>query len=708
MASASAQDIGVFRVTRAARDVLVEMKATVRHGSGTGGYTAELTRAQVEKLLAAGFQPTVVHARLENESRSQLAAGAAGYTSYDQMRADFYAYAAAHPDIARLEVLGHSVQNRELFALKISGNAQIEEDEPEVVFWGSIHGNEFASAEVPYVYAMYLCDSYGVVPEVTDYVDQNEIWCIPLINPDGHEAGQRTNANNVDLNRDFGFQWDGWGGSSYPHSQVETRAVREFCVSNNITLASTMHCSGNVLFFPWGFGPNATPDDGIIQQVGNSYAAAASYGLVRSWVSYETHGELLDLVYGSHGGLCFTTEISNNVNLFSDTYARNRDGMNAFCELAGGGLHGVVTDASTGSPLWATVTVSGNDVPAYTDPQLGDVHRLLSAGTYDITVWANGYAPQTVSNVVVPDLSQPPAQFQVALDSCAGEFAFMVTAVDQKDPNNAYANTSPPANALGAPDGAACSLGSGGFIILDMGPEHPILNGPGDDFTVTEAVLPGDPDAEAYAVYCGDAYTPTTLIGTAQGTASFDLGQAGVSSTRYLRIVDLSGSNPNQPLAGMELDAVVILNGSGPKTYCTAGVSASGCQAAISASGTASATAASGFYLSASGVEGQRDGLFFFGTNGRQATPWGNGTSFQCVVPPVTRAGLLSATGTSGQCDGSFTQDLNALWCPACAKPFKNPGAGALVQAELWYRDPQNTSNRSTSLSNALEVSVCP
>ena len=84
----------------------------------------------------------------------------------------------------------------------------------------------------------------------------------------------------------------------------------------------------------------------------------------------------------------------------------------------------------------------------------------------------------------------------------------------------------------------------------------------------------------------------------------------------------------------------------------------------MSASGTASASAASGFVLSASGVEGAKDGLFFFGTNGVQANPWGNGTSLQCVVPPVVRAALLSGTGTVGSCDGMLAQDLNALWCP--------------------------------------------
>jgi len=139
--------------------------------------------------------------------------------------------------------------------------------------------------------------------------------------------------------------------------------------------------------------------------------------------------------------------------------------------------------------------------------------------------------------------------------------------------------------------------------------------------------------------------------------------------------------------------------------YCTAGTSFNGCQAVMSAVGTPSASAASGFSLVASDVEGLKDGLFFYGTNGQQANSWGSGTSYQCVVPPVVRAGLLTGSGTVGACDGGFAQDLNALWT---ANPLKNPGAGALVEAQLWYRDPLNTSNQTTSLSDALEFSVCP
>ena len=144
------------------------------------------------------------------------------------------------------------------------------------------------------------------------------------------------------------------------------------------------------------------------------------------------------------------------------------------------------------------------------------------------------------------------------------------------------------------------------------------------------------------------------------------------------------------------------------QTYCTAGTSANGCQAAIAASGAASATATSGFTLSATGAEGAKQGLFFFGANGRQANPWGNGTSFQCVTPPVKRGTNTAGGGTPGACDGTFAEDLNALWCPSCPKPALNPGSGAVVQAQLWYRDPTNTSNQTTSLSDAVEFSIAP
>jgi hypothetical protein len=138
--------------------------------------------------------------------------------------------------------------------------------------------------------------------------------------------------------------------------------------------------------------------------------------------------------------------------------------------------------------------------------------------------------------------------------------------------------------------------------------------------------------------------------------------------------------------------------------YCTPGTTASGCNAHVSAIGAPSASAPAGFLVSVNGVEGAKDGILFFSTNGQQAAPWGNGTSFQCVVPPVVRTGLQPGIGTAGACNGSFQLDFNT-WM--AAHPAQSPAAGEQVSMQCWFRDPLNTSNQTTSLSDALSFVVC-
>ena len=240
----------------------------------------------------------------------------------------------------------------------------------------------------------------------------------------------------------------------------------------------------------------------------------------------------------------------------------------------------------------------------------------------------------------------------------------------------------------------------------------PDLSGDGSREVVVGAPRAGGDDGRAYvlaAIDGSELFRVEGSPGSRLGTSVARAGDFNDDGGYDLVVSGPRADDPQNPaVQGVGVMRVYSGEGPGLVRYCTAGTSANGCEAFLSATGTPSASSTNGFFVSAYAVEGKRNGMFFYGANGRQATPWGNGTSFQCVVPPVKRGGLLPSNGTNGACDGWFLQDLNARWCASCPKPAHNPGAGAVSQVQLWYRDPASTSNQTTSLSDALEFVVQP
>jgi subtilisin-like proprotein convertase family protein len=148
---------------------------------------------------------------------------------------------------------------------------------------------------------------------------------------------------------------------------------------------------------------------------------------------------------------------------------------------------------------------------------------------------------------------------------------------------------------------------------------------------------------------------------------------------------------------------------SAPLNYCTAGTTTNGCNASISGSAQPSASLANPCVLSVANVEGQKQGLIFYGVNNSGFTPtsWGPGsTSFLCVKSPNQRTGTQTSGGTAGLCNGSFTLDWNAYQAAnpgALGNPFL---AGGKVYAQAWFRDPP--APKTTNLSDALELTVQP
>jgi len=144
-------------------------------------------------------------------------------------------------------------------------------------------------------------------------------------------------------------------------------------------------------------------------------------------------------------------------------------------------------------------------------------------------------------------------------------------------------------------------------------------------------------------------------------------------------------------------------------TYCTSGTSTNACTPSIDASGQPSASFSGACTITASGVEGQKSGMIFYGVDntGFSPLPWSPvSSSFFCVKSPVQRSLPQNSGGTSNACNGQLVLDWNAFHVQfpgALGTPFS---AGDKVYAQAWYRDPP--APRTTNLSNAVELTMLP
>jgi len=150
------------------------------------------------------------------------------YHTYSEVVSELQVLAAARPDICTLDSVGYS--NRDsvtVYLFKISDNVQSQEDEPAIFFNGGVHADEVLSVEVVVNFCHDIVGAYDIGDTTAQRcVNNNEIFVIPMINPEGHlvvEGGDtdwRKNKTDkdgngifdfhdgVDPNRNYDFGWD--------------------------------------------------------------------------------------------------------------------------------------------------------------------------------------------------------------------------------------------------------------------------------------------------------------------------------------------------------------------------------------------------------------------------------------------------------------------------------------------------------------------
>ncbi|MEO0074356.1 MAG: M14 family zinc carboxypeptidase, partial [candidate division WOR-3 bacterium] len=518
-----------------------------------GMLLVEVPREEVDRLRGAGWRLEM----LMEDVTSFYERNAQDYRfhTYTQIKDTFMEMARNNPGFVKFETLGFASNDSLLFALKITDNPLVEEDEPELMFEAAIHGDEKCATEPVFEWAVYLVRNYGVDPSVTYWVNTREIWVQCPTNPYGHIVGQRYNRNGVDCNRDYGFMWFYETSFREGFTQPETRAHLRLMQRNAFNYWSSGHGGTYCISTPWSYSPFGTRDSMEIQYLAQQYHNITGYPYGPGYrVMYQINGASKDYAYGALGGVGWTIETciykTPPVESLPQIIAREHNAMRMIMVNIDRGVRGIVTDSITGVPIRARVRPLPIDFPSYCD-SLGDYHRYLRPGTYSIVFEANGYRPKTVNGVVVtadtvtyldveltPDQSLPFSLHQFVTGRGVSDVQIYST----------------PDWALGPHDGRRFSLGRGGFAVYDFGTQ--IINGPGADFTVYE----DDSDPEGYRVDVSDnPLGPWTFVGWDTGTASFDLGTT--SSFRYIKITDDSGA-VSGAAAGFDLDAVeaVVVN----------------------------------------------------------------------------------------------------------------------------------------------------
>jgi hypothetical protein len=479
-------------------------------------------------------------------------------------------YETSYPDVARRLVVGQSFEGRELWALVVSAEPDIESPEPEVRIIGGIHGNECLTVEMVLSIIGWVLEGYGHDEQLTNWVEGGELVFVPLVNPDGYMArpARRRNANGVDLNRNLGFAWVGANGrmgeGSRPFSEVETRALRALGQDRSFVLGLSYHTKANYVNGPWNFTPHPPPDAALIDRCGTAYGGDSPYRVVFGWDWFTITGDHNDWSLGTRGTFDWTIELTSDSEL---NWQVHEAGLRQFIPFAFRGLKGKVEDGRDGSPVAARLELEPWGAPIYTDPEVGDFHRPLLPGSYRLRVSAPGYESAEVSDVVVTDEEVTVASFALKPQSEQETLecpAFAVTAmtlprVIENDSFSAatYGNRTLPWAALGGPDGRYYSLSPGGTVTLDLGPGYGVLNGPGPDLLVVSGTG-SDDEVRVLVAYHEDG--PFVEVGRGRGTFMVDVIPWGPWPLRYVRLEDLGPGPFNEAAPGYDVDAVVAFS----------------------------------------------------------------------------------------------------------------------------------------------------
>ncbi|KAG2379084.1 hypothetical protein C9374_007722 [Naegleria lovaniensis] len=347
--------------------------------------------------------------------------------NYVEMTAKMREIHLSFPNMTQMYSVGHSVQQRELWVMKITSNKVIgappysfnlKYRKPKFKYVANMHGNETVGREVILYFIEYLLNLYKngdlMVTRILDYMD---VYIMPSMNPDGYELKQRRNANGVDLNRNFIDYYFGMPDDPF---QPETLSIMQWISQEQFILSANLH--GGVLVANYPFDTalqkdanySATPDDTFFRMVASVYANANPEmrlskrfpgGITNGAAWWVVHHTMADYNYFAANCYELTLELTEEyIAPESDLdkfWEQNKLSLILYMDQMKFSAVGIVADEMGNGVSFANVTVKGN-AKIITSNYDGFFWRLLPPGNYTIEVSKKGYISQS-QNVIIPE-----------------------------------------------------------------------------------------------------------------------------------------------------------------------------------------------------------------------------------------------------------------------------------------------------------------
>lgn len=278
------------------------------------------------------------------------------YTTGEVYR-DIKLIAKQYPDAVSVSTAGKSTLGQDLTLVKLGRGGK------KALITGGIHSREHLTVTFTMLcleeYAAAYCSgtgSYGSY-NMKQLLNEYTLYIVPLMNPDGMDVvtkftnplynytGSRmefkSNANGVNLNRNFPFYWgsitDGGINTRYTDvqkykgpsagSEAETKAIMNLCKQNRFEWLFSMHLRGNCLYWRDSASGAVPGDWDITQKLVNR---CGYWAVETSTAANDYGGGLENWFRGAYNrpGLCVEL-VPSNIPSPTDNSSYHRDYINA-------------------------------------------------------------------------------------------------------------------------------------------------------------------------------------------------------------------------------------------------------------------------------------------------------------------------------------------------------------------------------------------